>query len=94
MSAVPTSSHYTTSAALAAMLEKEQSSYRRCRPNPNIPLAEYSYDRSLLVDWCRTVVSRSNFRSPEELVQRVSAQRLCCWGLLVHFFIFIDRFLT
>ena len=70
MSAVPTSSHYTTSAALAAMLEKEQSSYRRCRPNPNIPLAEYSYDRSLLVDWCRTVVkhqARLRVRVPKAL---------------------------
>ena len=73
--AAPTSSHCVAS-SLASMLEKEQSIYRRCPPNPNVPLAEYSKDRSLLVSWCQKLVyKKGDFRSPDELVQTVSASR-------------------
>ena len=64
----------TTSASLAAMLEKEQAlCYQRRPPNQNVPLAEYSRDRWSLVEWCNKVVSSlDDFRAPTELVQVVS----------------------
>ncbi|EJK76808.1 hypothetical protein THAOC_01412 [Thalassiosira oceanica] len=75
LSEAPTSSNCTSTsaAALAVMLEKEQHSYQRCPPNPNIPLAEYTQDRPLLVNWCRRLVGQGNFRSPGELVQTTMA---------------------
>ena len=56
------------------MLEKEQARcYERRPPNQNVPLAEYSRDRGLLVGWCNKVVSSlDDFRAPAELVQVVS----------------------
>jgi len=76
LSAASTSSNrtFTTAAALVAMLEKEQYSYRRRPPNPHFPLAEYTQDRSLLINWCRKVVVQGKFRSPGELVQTVSTR--------------------
>jgi len=63
------SPHCSTSAALASMLEKEQSSpYQRCSPNEVIPLAEYTQDRKLLIEWCTGWV-RMNFKSSNELVE-------------------------
>ena len=78
------SGNSTTAAALAVMLEKEQNScYRRCPPNPCVPLAEYTQDRPLLVDWCRKLVGQGSFRSPGELVQTVSTRTAqCLLGLL------------
>lgn len=75
LSEPPTSSNCasTSAAALAVMLEKEQHSYQRCPPNPHVPLAEYTQDRPLLVNWCRKFVGRGNFRSPGELVQTAMA---------------------
>ncbi|EJK66782.1 hypothetical protein THAOC_12260 [Thalassiosira oceanica] len=63
----------TTEAALSVMLEKEQHSYQRSPPNPLVPLAEYTQDRPLLVNWCRRLVGQGNFRSPGELVQTAMA---------------------
>lgn len=63
-----------TAAVLEVMLEKEQySPYRRCPPNPNVPLAEYIQDRPLLINWCCNVVVQGDFRSPSELVQTAMA---------------------
>ncbi|EJK60979.1 hypothetical protein THAOC_18596, partial [Thalassiosira oceanica] len=63
-----------TAAVLEVMLEKEQySPYRRCPPNPNVPLAEYIQDRPLLINWCCSVAGQCNFRSPSELVQTAMA---------------------
>lgn len=75
MSTAQTSSHCVAS-SLTSILEKEQSIYRRCPPNPNVPVAEYSQDRSLLVSWCQTLVGQGGFRSSDELVQTVSARRI------------------
>ena len=62
----------STSASLAAMLEKEMSCYRRYPPNKVVPLAEYILHRRVLVEWCNTIVDQGNFRAPNELVQVVS----------------------
>lgn len=51
----------TTSAALAAMLERERNSYRKCPPNPSVPLEEYAVDRRLMISWCRRLVSECGF---------------------------------
>ncbi|EJK74256.1 hypothetical protein THAOC_04079, partial [Thalassiosira oceanica] len=72
MSTAQTSSHCVAS-SLTSILEKEQSIYRRCPPNPNVPVAEYSQDRSLLVSWCQTLVGQGGFRSSDELVQTAMA---------------------
>ena len=85
LSEAPASSNCnsTSAAALAVMLEKEQHSYQRCPPNPQVPLAEYTQDRPLLVDWCRKLVGQGSFRSPGELVQTVSTRTAqCLLGLL------------
>ena len=79
-----TSSHGVAS-SLTSILEKEQTVYRRCPPNPNVPVAEYSQDRSLLVRWCQTLVGQGDFGSPDELVQTVSASR---GALLVSYMIY------
>ena len=81
---VQTSSHGVAS-SLTSILEKEQTVYRRCPPNPNVPVAEYSQDRSLLVRWCQTLVGQGDFGSPDELVQTVSASR---GALLVSYMIY------
>ena len=69
----------STSATLAAMLEKEMSYYRRYPPNKVVPLAEYIQHRRMLVEWCNTIVDRGSFRAPNELVQVVS---FCPYTLL------------
>ena len=65
---------FTAPASLTAMLDKEQSTYRRCPPTNNIvvPLVEYDQVRRALIGMCENFVMPGDFRSPAELVQVVS----------------------
>ena len=67
-------SPFTAPASLTAMLDKEQSTYRRCPPTNNIvvPLVEYDQVRRALIGMCENFVMPGDFRSPAELVQVVS----------------------
>ena len=68
-----------TSAVLAAMLERERNSYRKCPPNPSVPLEEYAVDRRLMINWCRRLVAECGFS--DEIVHTVSLLGVW-WGLL------------
>ena len=60
----------TTSAALAAMLERERTSYRKSPPVCSVPLEEYAVDRRLMISWCRRLVAECGF--DDEIVHTVS----------------------
>lgn len=58
------------SASLAIMLEKEQSTYRRCPPSHHVPMEEYKDDRRLMIAWCKRLCNECHYK--EELVESVS----------------------
>ncbi|EJK47425.1 hypothetical protein THAOC_33850 [Thalassiosira oceanica] len=59
------------SASLAIMLEKEQSTYRRCPPSHHVPREEYKDDRRLMIAWCKRLCNECHYK--EELVESAMA---------------------